>query len=677
MLKTRTKKVQLTEKYVKNFIENFDCIFLNLEDIDDKKMVTYKCKKNHENTKSFGQIRGLKDEICYTCREESRKNKNSEKDIEKFETSGLFSLVRIFHVQGTRKSPYKMVELKCKNNGHSREMHYGKFSEKTVCKECEKDRKNNSEILYCPACDTNKKLDEFNNCKTNKHRQGKDHNCKKCREKQSFFRKIDKDKKKPHEHVVYDKITFKKCTRCTYWKTFGEYATDNAKKDKLNTFCKICKKVHDKNKNSTLEDYMRASKTIGVKPKPKIKSKKPEQKIKEEPKKKRKSTPRNGVCQECNKEFTDLNKHLANVHDIGVEWKTCEHCDFKCKDISSLYRHLANVHNIDIIWYPCEQKNCDFKCKDSSSLTRHLANVHDINVTWHNCDEKDCDFKSKDNQVVDRHLANIHDIGVTWYHCFVGDCGFKAKQKGSLTVHLENIHDIDATIHNCEHCDFECKNKSHLLRHMTNIHNINVNWKECEYCDYKCKQGSDLKKHVSNIHDIGDHECGFCLRNRNSSIVYRDTEGSHNICRDCFKKVTGKESRVEEIWSDYLDENFGKEFLTSSDKRVYGEKCQLYRPDKLYASPKMIIHKECDEHQHRYNNGSYTCDEKRISDIYDEFKTKHSYVVTRWNPHNYKVPEGKKKLDRNSRLKLDLYVTEELRKITKKIASYIYHLHVL
>ena len=35
---------------------------------------------------------------------------------------------------------------------------------------------------------------------------------------------------------------------------------------------------------------------------------------------------------------------------------------------------------------------------------------------------------------------------------------------------------------------------------------------------------------------------------------------------------------------------------------------------------------ECDEHQHKRENGDYTCDEKRLTELYDE----PSIMVKRW-----------------------------------------------
>ena len=106
-------------------------------------------------------------------------------------------------------------------------------------------------------------------------------------------------------------------------------------------------------------------------------------------------------------------------------------------------------------------------------------------------------------------------------------------------------------------------------------------------------------------------------------------------CRKCFRKDTGKDSRIELQYSDFLDANFGTEHLLATDRRIRGEACgRSYRPDKLYADPGWVLHIEIDEHQHSRDNGSYSCEERRISELYDEFPGKR-YTVVRINPDAY------------------------------------------
>ena len=196
-------------------------------------------------------------------------------------------------------------------------------------------------------------------------------------------------------------------------------------------------------------------------------------------------------------------------------------------------------------------------------------------------------------------------------------------------------------------------------------------------CDHKAKQKGDLKRHKALVHDIGDYQCEFCLCNRNSHIPYTDHTGKHKICRKCYKKATGKESRIELTWSDYIDKELGTEYLSSSDKSLKSNGgCFLYRPDKLYIGVERVEVDECDEHQHKRKNGTYSCDEKRITDIYGEDGIKgKDLVVIRWNPDNYKVPSGYTKKNRKERLELMVKLKKKLRE--KKIMRGKIHIYYM
>ena len=43
----------------------------------------------------------------------------------------------------------------------------------------------------------------------------------------------------------------------------------------------------------------------------------------------------------------------------------------------------------------CDVDACDYKAKQASDLKRHKAHAHDIGVVWHNCDVGACDYKAK------------------------------------------------------------------------------------------------------------------------------------------------------------------------------------------------------------------------------------------------------------------------------------------
>ena len=99
---------------------------------------------------------------------------------------------------------------------------------------------------------------------------------------------------------------------------------------------------------------------------------------------------------------------------------------------------------------------------------------------------------------------------------------------------------------------------------------------------------------------------------------------------------------------------------TKSLKSVGG--CQMYRPDKLYTCINYVEIAECDEFEHKYSNGSYDCDEKRISEIYEEEGIiGKDMCVLRWNPDNYTSKEGMNKLSRKDRLKTYVKLAKHLR----------------
>jgi hypothetical protein len=90
-------------------------------------------------------------------------------------------------------------------------------------------------------------------------------------------------------------------------------------------------------------------------------------------------------------------------------------------------------------------------------------------------------------------------------------------------------------------------------------------------------------------------------------------------------------------------------FLVGSDKSFKSMGgCSLKRPDKLYISSDIVLWIECDEDQHTSSSHDYACDEKRISDCYDEFDGKQ-LIVIRWNPDKY-IPDEGTKLNFSKRL---------------------------
>jgi hypothetical protein len=415
-----------------------------------------------------------------------------------------------------------------------------------------------------------------------------------------------------------------------------------------------------------------------------------------------------GDCEYRSKQKGALNRHKSSIHNIGNIWSECDvdDCGYKCKIKSSLNRHHSFVHRINVFWIKCDIDGCNYKCIEKYGLKTHKANVHDIGAKWTFCDIGECAYKTKQYGSLTTHKKFVHDIGVKWMFCNIGDCTSKFKQKGGLTQHKKFVHDIGAkfmfcniggctskfkqksemkqhnsNIHdiniewkycNVGDCKSKFKQKSSLKKHQTDIHDINVIWRVCDVgdCKSKFKQNSGLNKHKSYVHDIGDHECNFCLKNVSKLTKYNDKEGEHEICRACYKKATGYKGRIEKQTVEYLKEHIDFPMLCA-DSTIQGEACLKYRPDVLYADHDRVIIVEIDEHQH--GRTGYSCDEKRMSDIYDEFPGK-TLIWIRWNPDNYKPPIGETKKNREQRLSLLVDTINDCR--TRKIDTMMHVIYM-
>jgi hypothetical protein len=175
---------------------------------------------------------------------------------------------------------------------------------------------------------------------------------------------------------------------------------------------------------------------------------------------------------------------------------------------------------------------------------------------------------------------------------------------------------------------------------------------------------------MTRKHDIGPHRCDFCWGNRLSSIKFKD----YHICKACHSKATRQKRRIEKQWSAFLDKTVGTSFLLGSDDALLTlGGCSRLRPDKIYTGPELVEIDECDEHQHA--TGNYPCEDKRLSEIYDEEAIRGKrMVVLRWNPHAYKPPKGQKKKTLSERLLLHAQLKLYLRDHPPKDLISIYYL---
>ena len=138
----------------------------------------------------------------------------------------------------------------------------------------------------------------------------------------------------------------------------------------------------------------------------------------------------------------------------------------------------------------------------------------------------------------------------------------------------------------------------------------------CQYCYYTQDETKRLQKH----------------QDKNDGKIYK-------ICQECCFKATGFHStRSEHIVHEYLTKEYHQPML-SVNKQINGEACLAYQPDIVYADPTRATIVETDEKGH--NQNSYLCDQKRMSDIFDEFGGVPNIWI-RFNPDNY--PGGNKSL---------------------------------
>jgi len=347
-------------------------------------------------------------------------------------------------------------------------------------------------------------------------------------------------------------------------------------------------------------------------------------------------------CTLCDKTFeqaSGLKQHMANKHDVDVIWHPCTHpgCDKTFKQPGNLKVHMANKHDVGVIWRPCTHPGCNDKFKEAGNLKKHMAAKHNVDVIWYPCTHPGCNDKFKRASHLNTHMSNKHDVDVIWHPCTHPGCNDKFKQPGTLKVHMSAKHDVDVIWYPCIHpgCNDKFKRAGHLKQHMSDKHDVGVIWHPCTdpECDDKFKQAVNFRAHMASVHDVGEFVCECCVGACGVVIEVVTEHGSMEVCRKCFKKITGCKTRKELRMRQFLLKDPALAdvlpWLQRLDRRIGGEACTSYRPDALYAGTDVWIQVECQENQH--SGKAYSCEEKRISDIFDETGGK-SLVVIMWNP---------------------------------------------
>ena len=336
--------------------------------------------------------------------------------------------------------------------------------------------------------------------------------------------------------------------------------------------------------------------------------------------------------------------------------------------------------------YKCDFEGCGQAFSTTGNLTTH-ERIHTGEKLY------TCDFEGCGKAFIQEGGLTVHKrthTGEKPFTCYFEGCGKAFSHEGGLTVHKRthtgekpykcdfegcgkafsqksnlNKHTLTHTgekPHKCDMdgCDFACAIVCNLVTHKRTHTGEKPHKCDVEDCGFAFGRKEHLANHKENVHDIGNHECRYCSKNRNSSIPHQDAqEGEVQLCRICFNKATGKvvNSRIELRWRQHLEQELGTAYLLGCDKslRSLGG-CSLKRPDWISRWPEFVELGECDEHQHRGHNGDYSCEEERLSEMYDEPSIcGQKMVVLRWNPHGYTPPAGQPKV-KSEEERLAIYV---------------------
>ena len=303
-------------------------------------------------------------------------------------------------------------------------------------------------------------------------------------------------------------------------------------------------------------------------------------------------------CTVCQKRVFNLKRHM--LKHTGEKPFACTEYAFRCAQNSDLKRH--KLFHTGVKDFACTE--CAFRCYLNANLKRHMLShtgVKDFACT-------ECDYKCGRNSSLTTHM--LSHTGVKDFACT--ECALRFSQKGNLTTHMLT-HTGEKPF-------------------------------ACTKCTLRFRQKGTLTRHLAVVHDIGDCVCTLCYGNCSRLRPWVDpaTNILAQCCRKCYMKATGKDIRLEHEWSLFLDEHFHPKFRNCANTQV--NSCNTSRPDGMWATHGLVLHWELDENQH--SGKKYSCEEHRISKLYDQF-TGHRHVVVRVNPHRYRAPGRLKPLQKD------------------------------
>jgi len=229
------------------------------------------------------------------------------------------------------------------------------------------------------------------------------------------------------------------------------------------------------------------------------------------------------TCQYCNKEFSNVEKHIKSKHnpDLIVKEKTvfypCDTCSKTFNKKSALNSHNIVAHNIE----SPEKKYCNICDKVFSNLSQHIEIVHN-NIKNYRCQK--CQKGFYDNRELRRHHIKYlktgeckkeSPAGFCKYTCEFDNCEYKSNKKGNMEMHQSSVH-LNIK-YSCPECDKQLSSRANLNSHVKNVHDKKIisgaleknpyNLKfSCKLCAYTTNRAMHLDRHMLSVHSAAAFE---------------------------------------------------------------------------------------------------------------------------------------------------------------------------
>lgn len=229
------------------------------------------------------------------------------------------------------------------------------------------------------------------------------------------------------------------------------------------------------------------------------------------------------TCQYCNKEFSNVEKHIKSKHNPNLVIKErvifypCDICSKTFNKKSALNSHKLVAHAIE----SPEKKFCNICDKQFSNLSQHVEIVHN-NVKNYRCQK--CQKGFYDNRELRRHHIKYLKTGeckkesppgFCKYTCDFDNCEYKSNKKGNMEMHQKSVH-LNIK-YSCPECDKQLSSRANLNSHVKNVHDKKIisgtleknpfNLKfSCKLCEYTTNRAMHLDRHMLSVHSAAAFE---------------------------------------------------------------------------------------------------------------------------------------------------------------------------